>query len=179
MMTVLVRLSYCAAPHWCLARAMHTPYLQITCAIAHVSWHTLHSLNSFLWHLQVHDFKHGSVWPVLAVSYETIRKFSKDLAGFCDLLICDEGCGFLPFQLPCHVACITPCKQFLATHMTPTHMFLFTCADFWPNTGSKFGCRGQNICLQQHSQASFFVSPQRGATQPNLGGNSLWTAGTV
>eukprot|EP00884_Botryococcus_braunii_P013016 jgi/Botrbrau1/21715/Bobra.43_1s0110.1 len=40
---------------------------------------------------QVLDFKFGSIWGVLALSYETIRKFSDDLAGCCDLLICDEG----------------------------------------------------------------------------------------
>lgn len=41
--------------------------------------------------LQVRDFKHGTVWPIMIVSYETLRKFAEDLAGFCDVLICDEG----------------------------------------------------------------------------------------
>lgn len=41
--------------------------------------------------LQVTDFKHGSVWPIMIVSYETLRKFADGLAGFCDVLVCDEG----------------------------------------------------------------------------------------
>lgn len=41
--------------------------------------------------LQVRDFKHGTVWPIMIVSYETLRKFAEGLAGFCDVLICDEG----------------------------------------------------------------------------------------
>ncbi|KAL3144372.1 hypothetical protein ABBQ32_004125 [Trebouxia sp. C0010 RCD-2024] len=40
---------------------------------------------------QVRDFKHGTVWPIMIVSYETLRKFAEGLAGFCDVLICDEG----------------------------------------------------------------------------------------
>lgn len=41
--------------------------------------------------LQVTDFKHGSMWPVMLISYETLRKYADGLGGFCDLLICDEG----------------------------------------------------------------------------------------
>lgn len=41
--------------------------------------------------LQVTDFKHGTLWPIMIVSYETLRKFADGLAGFCDVLICDEG----------------------------------------------------------------------------------------
>lgn len=41
--------------------------------------------------MQVTDFKHGSVWPIMVVSYETLRKFADKLAGHCDILICDEG----------------------------------------------------------------------------------------
>ncbi|KAL0049394.1 hypothetical protein WJX82_001168 [Trebouxia sp. C0006] len=40
---------------------------------------------------QVTDFKHGKQWPIVIVSYETLRKFADSLAGFCDVLICDEG----------------------------------------------------------------------------------------
>ncbi|KAK9822627.1 hypothetical protein WJX81_000343 [Elliptochloris bilobata] len=40
---------------------------------------------------QVTDFKHGTVWKLLIVSYETLRKFATHLAGTCDLLVCDEG----------------------------------------------------------------------------------------
>ena len=41
--------------------------------------------------VQVTDFKHGKQWPIMVVSYETLRKFADGLAGFCDILICDEG----------------------------------------------------------------------------------------
>ena len=41
--------------------------------------------------MQVTDFKHGNVWPVMIVSYETLRKFADSLAGYCDVLVCDEG----------------------------------------------------------------------------------------
>lgn len=41
--------------------------------------------------VQVTDFKHGKQWPIMIVSYETLRKFADSLAGFCDVLICDEG----------------------------------------------------------------------------------------
>ena len=37
------------------------------------------------------DFKHGAVWPVLVASYESLRAVAADLAGACDLLVCDEG----------------------------------------------------------------------------------------
>lgn len=40
---------------------------------------------------QVSDWKHGAIWTVLVVSYESIRKYSNELAGTCGLLICDEG----------------------------------------------------------------------------------------
>jgi DNA repair and recombination protein RAD54B len=40
---------------------------------------------------QVADFKLGSVWAVLLASYESMRRFGPDLAGYCDLLVCDEG----------------------------------------------------------------------------------------
>ncbi|KAK9809182.1 hypothetical protein WJX72_010957 [[Myrmecia] bisecta] len=40
---------------------------------------------------QVIDFKHGAIWKMMVVSYETLRKFSDQLAGLCDLLVCDEG----------------------------------------------------------------------------------------
>ena len=40
---------------------------------------------------QVQDFTAGAVFPVLVASYETIRLVADQLAGFCDLLICDEG----------------------------------------------------------------------------------------
>ena len=40
---------------------------------------------------QVQDFKHGTVWPVLVASYESLRPVAADLAGACDLLVCDEG----------------------------------------------------------------------------------------
>ena len=41
--------------------------------------------------IQVTEFKHGKQWPIMIVSYETLRKFADGLAGFCDVLICDEG----------------------------------------------------------------------------------------
>lgn len=41
--------------------------------------------------MQVTDFKHGSMWPVMLISYETLRRHVESLAGFCDVLICDEG----------------------------------------------------------------------------------------
>lgn len=41
--------------------------------------------------VQVTDFKHGKQWPIMIASYETLRKFADGLAGFCDVLICDEG----------------------------------------------------------------------------------------
>jgi hypothetical protein len=31
------------------------------------------------------------VWSVLLASYESMRRFGGELAGCCDLLICDEG----------------------------------------------------------------------------------------
>lgn len=37
------------------------------------------------------DFKHGSLWNVLIASYETLRKYTAQLKGSCDLLVCDEG----------------------------------------------------------------------------------------
>lgn len=37
------------------------------------------------------DFKFGTVFRACVISYETVRKFSKDLKGNCDILICDEG----------------------------------------------------------------------------------------
>ncbi|KAI3434723.1 hypothetical protein D9Q98_002784 [Chlorella vulgaris] len=40
---------------------------------------------------QVVDFKHGSVYRAVAVSYETLRKHAAELAGCVDLLVCDEG----------------------------------------------------------------------------------------
>ncbi|KIZ01995.1 DNA repair and recombination protein RAD54B [Monoraphidium neglectum] len=40
---------------------------------------------------QVKDFRLGSVWSVLLASYESMRRFGGELAGCCDLLICDEG----------------------------------------------------------------------------------------
>ncbi len=44
-----------------------------------------------IYDVQVTDFKHGSMWPIMVVSYEILRKFADALAGFCDVLICDEG----------------------------------------------------------------------------------------
>ena len=40
---------------------------------------------------QVQDFTAGAVFPVLIASYESIRLVADQLAGYCDLLICDEG----------------------------------------------------------------------------------------
>ena len=40
---------------------------------------------------QVQDFTAGAVFPVLVASYESIRLVADQLAGYCDLLICDEG----------------------------------------------------------------------------------------
>lgn len=40
---------------------------------------------------QVSDFKLGSVWHLLLASYESMRRFGPELAGVCDLLVCDEG----------------------------------------------------------------------------------------
>ncbi|GMH36127.1 hypothetical protein BSKO_03995 [Bryopsis sp. KO-2023] len=40
---------------------------------------------------KIRDFRFGVVHHVLVVSYELIRKFTKELAGCCDVLICDEG----------------------------------------------------------------------------------------
>lgn len=37
------------------------------------------------------DFKFGAVYKACVISYETLRKFAKDLSGSCDILICDEG----------------------------------------------------------------------------------------
>ena len=37
--------------------------------------------------MQVTDFKHGTVWKLLIASYETLRKFTGDLAGMCDILV--------------------------------------------------------------------------------------------
>lgn len=39
----------------------------------------------------IRNFKFGLVHKLLIISYELIRKFCKNLAGHCDLLICDEG----------------------------------------------------------------------------------------
>lgn len=52
---------------------------------------------------KVRDFKFGAVFKVCIISFETMRKFSKDLKGHCDILICDEG----------H-RCILPCCCFAA-----------------------------------------------------------------
>lgn len=40
---------------------------------------------------QVSDFKLGSVWHLLLASYESMRRFGPELAGVCDILVCDEG----------------------------------------------------------------------------------------
>ena len=37
------------------------------------------------------DFKHAALFRVLVASYETLRKHTADLAGVCDVLVCDEG----------------------------------------------------------------------------------------
>ena len=39
----------------------------------------------------VQDFTAGAIYPVLVTSYETLRLVADQLAGHCDLLICDEG----------------------------------------------------------------------------------------
>ncbi len=39
----------------------------------------------------VQDFTAGAIYPVLVTSYETLRLVADQLAGRCDLLICDEG----------------------------------------------------------------------------------------
>ena len=39
----------------------------------------------------VQDFTAGAIYPVLVTSYETLRIVADQLAGHCDLLICDEG----------------------------------------------------------------------------------------
>jgi len=41
--------------------------------------------------MQVNDFKHGSVYHVVVLSYEALRKHAAELAGTCGLLVCDEG----------------------------------------------------------------------------------------
>lgn len=41
--------------------------------------------------IQVNGFKAGHQWKFLIASYENIRKFSADLKGTIDLLVCDEG----------------------------------------------------------------------------------------
>lgn len=41
--------------------------------------------------MQVNGFKAGVQWKFLVASYENIRKFSSDLRGSIDLLVCDEG----------------------------------------------------------------------------------------
>jgi DNA repair and recombination protein RAD54B len=40
---------------------------------------------------KVQDFKHGPIFKMLITSYETVRKHAAELAGTCDLLVCDEG----------------------------------------------------------------------------------------
>lgn len=42
-------------------------------------------------HLQVADFKHGAIYKMMIASYETLRKFCKELEKCADLLVCDEG----------------------------------------------------------------------------------------
>jgi DNA repair and recombination protein RAD54B len=37
------------------------------------------------------EFKHAPIFKVLVASYETLRKYTADLRGCCDLLVCDEG----------------------------------------------------------------------------------------
>lgn len=39
----------------------------------------------------VQDFRFGAVYKACVISYETLRKYAKDLKGSCDILICDEG----------------------------------------------------------------------------------------
>ena len=72
--------------------------------------------------LQVTDFKHGSVWPIMLVSYETLRKFADGLAGFCDVLICDEGhrqalplclAGLSCDSSQLHKACLVPVQDLM------------------------------------------------------------------
>jgi DNA repair and recombination protein RAD54B len=41
--------------------------------------------------VQVSGFKAVKRWRFLIASYENIRKFSSDLKGAVDLLVCDEG----------------------------------------------------------------------------------------
>ena len=37
------------------------------------------------------DFRYGAAYKACVISYETLRKHTKDLKGSCDILICDEG----------------------------------------------------------------------------------------
>lgn len=62
---------------------------------------------------QVNDFKHGTVHRVLVISYETVRTFAAQLAGSCDLLVCDEGhrCEFCHSRLHAS-ALFSTCKGF-------------------------------------------------------------------
>ena len=52
---------------------------------------------------QVSDFKHASVFRVLVGSYETLRKHAEQLAGSCDLLVCDEGHRLKAAQVSHHL----------------------------------------------------------------------------
>ena len=55
--------------------------------------------------MQVTDFKHGTMWPIMIVSYETLRKFADSLAGFCDILVCDEGHRYARVYCLCRHEC--------------------------------------------------------------------------
>lgn len=40
---------------------------------------------------QINDFKHGNIYKLLILSYESARMHAETLRGCCDLLVCDEG----------------------------------------------------------------------------------------
>jgi SNF2 family DNA or RNA helicase len=55
------------------------------------SWTCQQQCTTLSYRMQVNGFKAGIQWKFLVSSYENIRKFSSDLKGTIDLLICDEG----------------------------------------------------------------------------------------
>ncbi len=40
---------------------------------------------------QINEFKHGAVYQLLILSYESARQHAPILRGSCDVLVCDEG----------------------------------------------------------------------------------------
>ena len=125
--------------------------------------------------LQVRDFKHGTVCPIMIVSYETLRKFADGLAGFCDVLICDEGHRQAPHlffhqslrQPAAYCSCLHACypgscRGSAATQLAWLQVSLHTCVQSIIVHGVRMVMRGDVLHFIRN----------------NLGNRSAWKAKT-